>query len=416
MRFKNLAKSEILYLTPDKLKLQKFENCIFQGEEITLGPGFAFMDEPIFHTDDSSPFDMSFFLTDCYITYKGEYGRIGINMAENVFGYIAYNMIFISETGRAGQLGSIEFSRSGEEFVAPEGFAVFSGKKTVGDGIYLLYLQPYSGESYVGIREYSSADDRWSVINDSDIYKPVVLEYGRGESYHFAVPEGETITGISFEFAVGEVKIQTGKTMELAVTDMFENAISASVRGGVWYITDSLLDSGSVHSDYSPDITITLPADAVFEQAEIYLAAGLLSADELMAKEMNLEVDAGSLKIFELVAENSLVVKNGVGEVKVYDAKAKDLSIDNGIGAITLDGAISGHNEVKCGIGEVKLSLTDRRTVDFNYKVECGIGEVEIGDMVLHGDYKNTSYDQAETDYFEVDCGIGHVEIKMTGH
>lgn len=268
--------------------------------------------------------------------------------------------------------------------------------------------------------EFSINKENFFEYFENDIFVSVTRDGTRydksdtKESYHFAVPEGETITGISFEFAVGEVEINTGNTMELAVTDMFENAISASVRDGVWYITDSLLDSGSVHSDYSPDITITLPADAVFEQADIYLAAGLLSADELSAKKMKLEVDAGSLKIFELVAENSLMVKNGVGEVKVYDTKARNLSIDNGIGAIILDGAISGYNEVKCGIGEVKLSLTDRETVDFNYKVECGIGEVEIGDMVLHGDYKNTSFDQA--DYFEVDCGIGHVEIKMTGH
>lgn len=235
-------------------------------------------------------------------------------------------------------------------------------------------------------------------------------------SYHFAVQEAETITGLNFEFAVGEVEVRTGDTMEVTVTDMFENAITGEVKDGVWYIKDSLIHSGSVHSDYSPEIVITIPAGVEFEQIKIYLAAGMLDADDLAANDVMLEVDAGSMKVFKLTATQSLKLTNGVGEIKVYDMSAKNLNVDNGVGAISVTGAISGHNTVTCGIGEVKLSLTDRNSVDFNYSVDCGIGEVEIGGRSFTGNAENNSFDRSDADYFELDCGIGRIELNINGN
>ena len=269
--------------------------------------------------------------------------------------------------------------------------------------------------------EFSINEDNFFEFFENDRFVNVTREGTRydksdtKESYYYAVPEEETITGARFEIAVGEVQIRTGDTMEVVVNDMFENAISSYVEDGVWYITDSLIDSGKVHSDYSPDITITVPEDFAPEFMEIYLAAGLMDADNLVAKDMQLEVDAGSVKVFYLMAENSLEIRNGVGEVKIYDAKINNLSIDEGIGAISVTGKINGYNTIKGGIGEVKLFLTDRSRVDFNYKVTCGIGDVEIGNMRFTGDTATTNEAHRNADYFEVDCGIGHIEIKVNG-
>lgn len=270
--------------------------------------------------------------------------------------------------------------------------------------------------------EFSINEDNFWEYFENDRFLSVTREGNRyhksdtKESYHFKVPE-ETIFGIDFEFAVGEVQIRTGDTMEILVTDMFENAISSYVEDGVWYVTDSLLGSGSVHSEYAPDITITVSKDCALEFVKIYLAAGRMDADALTAKDMKLEVDAGSLKVFRLTADNSLVIKNGVGEVKIYDAQAKNLTVDNGIGSVDITGAISGqHNTVRCGMGEVKLSLTDRSGLDFNYKATCGIGEVEIGDRTFRGDSETSNYAFEDADYFELDCGIGHIEIDINGH
>lgn len=262
------------------------------------------------------------------------------------------------------------------------------------------------------VLDYFEVDEYMSFNRNGTRYS----ESETKETYHFAVSEGEEVIGIDFEFAVGEVEVRRGNSMEVTVVDMFENAITSEVKNGVWYIEDSLIDSGSVHSDYSPEITITIPEDMNFEQVDIYLAAGRFDAEELVADKVSLEVDAGSLKVFELVANEALEIKNGVGEIKVYDVNAKNLNVDNGIGALSFSGAVSGHNTVKCGIGEVKLSLTDRNRVDFNYSIDCGIGEVEIDGNSFNGTVESSNYDRSDADYFELDCGIGRIEIELAGY
>ena len=270
--------------------------------------------------------------------------------------------------------------------------------------------------------EFSINEDNFFELFEVEEYRSVTREgthYKESdtkESYYFAVPQGETISGIDFAFAVGEVEIKTGDVFEVTVVDMFENAISSEVRDGIWYIKDSLIDKGSVHSGYAPKITIIMPKETVFETLKVYLAAGLLEADELLANQAYLEVDAGSMTVFQFAAKNSLELKNGVGEIRIYDAVAKNLEVDNGIGAISITGVVSGQNAIECGIGEVKLTLTDRSELDFNYSVDCGIGEVEIGNKRFSGSVESNSFDPKVSDYFELDCGIGHIEINVAGN
>lgn len=301
--------------------------------------------------------------------------------------------------------------------LVPGLFCIFAGL-----ALAAILVIGYSDELREHADEFSINEDNFFEFFENNTFISVTREgihYDKSdtrESYQFSVEDTEEITGVVFEFAVGEVEIRTGDTMELAVTDMFENAITGKVKNGVWYIEDSLIDSGSVHSEYSPEIVITIPAEMEFEKIEIYLAAGLLEADELAADEVVLEVDAGSMKVFKLTASKSLELRNGVGEIKAFDTKAANLTVDNGIGAISINGDVSGHNTIKCGIGEVKLSLTDRNSVDFNYSVDCGIGEVEIGGRRFTGSAEDFAYDRTEADYFSLDCGIGHIEITVNGN
>lgn len=236
------------------------------------------------------------------------------------------------------------------------------------------------------------------------------------ESYDFTVSNAEEITGICFEFAVGDVKIKEGSTMELHVTDMFDDAIYSEVRDGIWYIKDALMEEGSVHSDYCPEIEVILPEKAYFEMLEIYVAAGLFQAEELRAEKVMLDVSAGSMKVMELEAAESLKLINGVGEIVVYNLMAQNLTVDNGVGAITLTGAVSGDNSVECGIGEVKINLTDRREIDFDYTIDCGIGEVEIDGINYHGNVEKSQAGRGNVDSFTLDCGIGRIELNVNGN
>ena len=291
-----------------------------------------------------------------------------------------------------------------------------------GLAIAAVLIIGYSDELREHADEFSINEENFFELFENNTFISVTREGSRynksdtKESYHFAVGDMETVSGVVFEFAVGEVEIRTGDTMEVVVTDMFEDAISSYVEDGIWYISDSLLGSGSVHTEYCPDITITIPKGATFEQMNIYLAAGLLNAHQLEAKEMHLEVDAGSLKVFHLAAQEFLTVKNGAGEVVLYDATASNLVVEQGLGSIEITGDIKGYNTIKGGVGEIDVNLTKRPEINFNYKVSGGLGEVEIGDRNIRGSAENFSFDRDTADYFEIDCGIGRIEIDIDGN
>ncbi len=205
----------------------------------------------------------------------------------------------------------------------------------------------------------------------------------------------------------------------LYVTDMYKNAISSEVKDGTWYIYDELLNRGKIHTGYSPEIVITIPAKEVtFEEIEIELAAGALQAESICGADVKLEVDAGSLVAEKLVATEYLDITNGIGEIVIDEISAKNLTMDNGVGRINLCGAISGENYVKCGIGEVCIHLRDRREADFDYDVDCGIGEILVAGHHYKGSGKHSHQghqgrgDQ-NRDRFQLECGIGRIEISV---
>lgn len=236
------------------------------------------------------------------------------------------------------------------------------------------------------------------------------------ESCYYEVTK-EEINDICFEFAVGEIRITTGETMSIQVNNMFENAISSEVKDGVWYIKDSLIERGNVYSEYAPDIDIILPAGEIFDKIEIQLAAGTLTAEELRAQEMILEVDAGSMKVQQLYSTECLELTNGVGEMTLLSVEANNVTADNGVGAMYISGEITGQNNIKCGIGEVNILLSGREDIDFNYDVNCGIGEVIIGNSKHYGmghHHKDSHHQTAsQKDYFYLDCGIGCIRLNL---
>lgn len=227
----------------------------------------------------------------------------------------------------------------------------------------------------------------------------------------------ENVENISFEFAVGKISVTTGQEMCIHVENMFENAITSEVKDGTWYVKDSLREKGNAHSEYAPDIQIVLPVNQIFDTIEIELAAGTMEIEQLKAREIILEVDAGTMEVAQLYATECLELNNGIGEMKLLSVQANNVEADNGVGAMSIFGEITGQNRIKCGIGEVNIGLRGREEIDFDYDVNCGIGEVVIGNSKHHGIGNHHEESHHETtsqkDYFYLDCGIGCIRLNL---
>lgn len=193
MKIKAKGKLSEIFLNPKDFKITEFKNCSLKDGKITTGSAFTESDTPAIRLDNSTGSEMSFMITDCRVFYGGRQGVIAQSIADNLFGNITHNIIFIAENGETEELGSISFRTNGEEFSYPSSFLFFSGKKTVGEGIYFLSRQAFEDEDFIVLREYNREDDTWVILSDAQIYAPTVFKFGRGESYHLALIGGNPL-------------------------------------------------------------------------------------------------------------------------------------------------------------------------------------------------------------------------------
>ncbi len=88
-------------------------------------------------------------------------------------------------------------------------------------------------------------------------------------------------------------------------------------------------------------ITVTLPKDMELEKAELDLKAGELRAEQIFAKD--LEVNAGA------------------GEVNILEFAAEKAEFKCGAGSITATGDAKKKIEADCGVGEINLKIKGKQ-------------------------------------------------------
>lgn len=141
------------------------------------------------------------------------------------------------------------------------------------------------------------------------------------------------------------------------------------------------------------EVKLMIPTHMSFEDLEIDLSAGELTAEQLSAKEMSLNLNAASAVLQEV--------------------SAGTLDVDNNASALVLDGAISQNLEVDCNAGNVEL-LLDGAFEDFHYDVNCKVGSVLVDDREYSGlksavELKN---DDAKK-HMELDCKAGEINVQF---
>ncbi len=172
---------------------QNLINCQIKNGALACRKGLkCYPETPIYSSDFSLYTENELKITNCYLFEKGEYGRVAVAVADNLSGNVVFNMklLFLDRTTK--EIGTIEFSKTTEgHFGYPNSFTVFSGKPTVGCGIYFICRQVYGPgiEDFVRVMELNSDKSEWLLLSSSEIYAPTLLLYGRGDSYNYALEE-----------------------------------------------------------------------------------------------------------------------------------------------------------------------------------------------------------------------------------
>lgn len=138
---------------------------------------------------------------------------------------------------------------------------------------------------------------------------------------------------------------------------------------------------------------IIIPANVLFDQVELEVAGGVLSADRINAGRLSMEIQGGKVE----------VLSGSVGE----------LSGDCQAGELTYEGQIRREMDADCQAGAVRY-LIEGREEDFNYEIDAAVGRVSIGGTEISSLKKESVLNNpGAAKRAEVECEAGAVEINF---
>lgn len=117
---------------------------------------------------------------------------------------------------------------------------------------------------------------------------------------------------------------------------------------------------------------------------------------------------AGKVKMENLVVLSSASIEGGAGEVSVLNADIYNLDLDMGVGEFTLEGRLSGTNNINAGIGELNVRLLDSKD-NYIVKTSKGLGNIKIDGSNIKD---NTTYGSGENT-LNISGGIGSINVNF---
>lgn len=160
---------------------------------------------------------------------------------------------------------------------------------------------------------------------------------------------------------------------------------------------------------------IYLPEDMKLKDLNLTIHAGTASieADQIMAENVDIEVDAGELTVEGSVyANKDTSVTVGAGRADIDYLSTGKLELECGMGETNLSLDAQDDVSISCGMGEVNLKLYGTEE-SFNYDLECGIGEMRVGSSSYSGLGSSRTIDNGADKKLEAECGVGQMNIQF---
>ena len=129
----------------------------------------------------------------------------------------------------------------------------------------------------------------------------------------------------------------------------------------------------------------------LFDEVELEIAGGVLTADWINANKLSLEVQGGKLE----------VLSGGVG----------DLSGECQAGELIYEGQAWWKVDGECQAGAIRYFIEGREE-DFNYEIDTAVGRIAIGGTEIKDLIKETVINNpGATKRAELDCEAGAIDM-----
>lgn len=155
-------------------------------------------------------------------------------------------------------------------------------------------------------------------------------------------------------------------------------------------------------------LTLYIPADAVFERANIITGAGRLTVDSLSAATINFELGAGEVTIDTLVAASDIDIDGGAGKITISGGALHNLDLDMGVGQLNLTSALTGESDFDLGVGESNITIIGNKD-DYKLDIEKGLGNITVDGTSV----SNIKGQGNGNNSIEISGGIGAINLNL---
>ena len=160
--------------------------------------------------------------------------------------------------------------------------------------------------------------------------------------------------------------------------------LRVDVENGVLEIAESAWKKAFA-TYYNPTLTVYVPTGTVFREISITTGAGRLTAEELSAEILDLELGAGEVSFGSLTAPASAEIEGGAGRVTIADGVLSNLNMQMGVGQLEMTSALRGSCKLVLGVGESRINLIGDRD-DYRLMLEKGLGSISVdGNSMIGG-------------------------------
>ncbi len=208
------------------------------------------------------------------------------------------------------------------------------------------------------------------------------------------------INGLEIEIGAADLVIKQGDAFSVESNLKY---LSVDEKNGVLTVKEASR-FGNVYN--GAILTVVVPADTVFDKAKVVTGAGKLTADDLSAYFLTLELGAGEVNINSLNSLTEADVDGGAGKVTISSGTLNNLDLDMGVGQLNLTASILGDSDLDLGVGETNLTLIGDKS-DYGIDLEKGLGGIRVDGKDVSDFGTNGQND------VDISCGIGSLNIEF---
>lgn len=259
--------------------------------------------------------------------------------------------------------------------------------------------------------------------NGNEAWEDEMFGSGERKSFvkEFTADETAKIKKLNINNYSGRLHVVPGDVLCVDAKNVSERYVAEIRNGDTLFLGhngDVTINFMNISINKQPEITLTIPADVEFTDADFNIGSGAADVQVLTADGIYFNTGSGKTEMSSVTAKKELNINSDSGSVYISGAGAGKLNVNSGSGRIVVSNSNFGDTDINSGSGSV--SFDGVNVGDFI--LDTGSGRTEFKNGKIDGDIEVDSASggvsiQADADLndYNVDCSTGSGGVWING-